>query len=205
MGDSVPVSRLWTEALLPAGGWQVLVRWSRLIALNWGGSVLKLLWLLLGCLVLRLLLLRGSVLLRTRRLVLSLWSAVLLARLLLAVALWTLESWVLWSSGSFSVQFGMQIVSFLHLLCQWGWRGQMISHWLETTGIRFVLDAVQFTIWTGVGVTSGDDLFSQFGSNFAVVALFLVLDSVTGGIVEPIASITVVHVFISQNRDRGGA
>lgn len=166
---------------------------------------MELLRLLLGCLVLRLLLLGGSVLLRTRRLVLSLWSAVLLARLLLAVALWTLESWVLWSSGSFGVKFSMQIISFLHLLCQWGWRGQMISHWLETTGIRFVLDAVQFTIRTGVGVTSGDDLFSQFGSNFAVVALFLVLDSVTGGIVEPIASITVVHVFISQNRDRGGA
>lgn len=81
----------------------------------------------------------------------------------------------------------------------------MIPHRLETTGIGLILDAVQFTIRAGVGISSGNDLFSQFRSNLAVVALFLVLDSVTGGVVEPIASIAVVYVFISQNRDRGGA
>lgn len=174
---------------------------------------MELLWLLLGslilrlllrCLILGLLLLRGSVL-RARRLVLSLWCAILLAWLLLVVGLRTLECWVLWSGGSFGVKFGMQVVGFLQLLWQWWWRGQMIPHRLETTGIGLILDAVQFTIRAGVGISSGNDLFSQFRSNLAVVALFLVLDSVTGGVVEPIASIAVVHVFISQNRDRGGA
>lgn len=81
----------------------------------------------------------------------------------------------------------------------------MISHRLETTGIGLVLDTVQLSIGAGVGVSTGNDLFSQFGSDLAIVALFLVLDSVTGGVVKPIASIAVVHVFVSQNRDRGGA
>lgn len=151
-----------------------------------------------------LLLLRGSVLL-ARRLVLSLRSSVLLARLLLAVSLWALECWVLWSSGSFGVQFGVQIVGFLQLLWQWWWSGQMISHRLETSGIGLVLHAVQLTIRPGVGVSSGNDLFSQLRSDFAIVSLFLVLDSITGGVIEPIAAITVVHVFISQDRDWGGA
>lgn len=174
---------------------------------------MELLWLLLGslilrlllrCLILGLLLLRGSVL-RARCLVLRLWGTILLVWLLLVVGLRTLECWVLWSGGSFGVKFGVQVVGFLQLLWQWWWRGQMIPHRLETTGIGLILDAVQFTIRTGVGISSGNDLFSQFRSNLAVVALFLVLDSVTGGVVEPIASIAVVHVFISQNRDRGGA
>lgn len=81
----------------------------------------------------------------------------------------------------------------------------MVSHWLETSGIGLVLDTVQFTIRPGVGVSSANDLFSQFGSDLAIVALFLVLNSVTGGVVKPIASIAVVHVFIAQNRYRGGA
>lgn len=200
----VPVSRLGVEALLSVGRWQVLVRWSGLIALDWSGSVLE---LLLRCLVLwlrlRLRLLRGSILL-TRGLVLRLWSSVLLGWLLLVICLWTLEGRVLWPGGSFSKQFGVQIVSFLQLLWQWWWSGQMISDRLETTGISLVLNAVQFSIWGGVGVSSGNDLFSQLGSNFAIVALFLVLDAITGGVVKPIASITVVHVFVSQNRDGGG-
>lgn len=164
---------------------------------------MELLRLLLRCLVLRLLL--GGSVLRARRLVLSLWRSILLARLLLVVGLWALESWVLWSSCCFGVELSVQIVGILQLLWQWWWRGQMISHRLETTGIGLVLDAVQFSVRTCVGVTSGNDLFSQFGSDLAIVALFLVLDSVTGGVVKPIASIAVVHVFISQNRDRGGA
>lgn len=80
----------------------------------------------------------------------------------------------------------------------------MISDWLETTSISLVLNAVQFAIWSGIGISSGNDLFSQLGSNFTIVALFLVLDAITGGVIEAIASITVVHVFISQNRDGGG-
>lgn len=80
----------------------------------------------------------------------------------------------------------------------------MITDWLETTSISLVLNAVQFTVWCGVRISSGNDLFSQLGSNFAIVALFLVLNAITGGIVEAIAAITVVHVFISQNRDGGG-
>lgn len=101
---SVPVSGLWVKALLPASGWQVLVGWRRLIALNCGGAILELL-LQLRCLVLWLLL-RCSILL-TGRLVLSLWSTVLLAWLRLVVGLWALVSGVLGASGSFGEQFGM--------------------------------------------------------------------------------------------------
>lgn len=57
---------------------------------------------LLRCLILGLLLLRGSVLL-ARLLVLSLWGSVLLAWLLLVIGLWALESWILWAGGSFGV------------------------------------------------------------------------------------------------------
>lgn len=202
-GGLVPVSRLGVEALLSVGRWQVLVRWSGLIALDWSGSVLE---LLLRCLVLwlrLLLLLRGSILL-ARGLVLRLWSSVLLGWLLLVICLWTLEGRVLWPGGSFSKQFGVQIVSFLQLLWQWWWSGQMISDRLETTTICLVLNAVQFTIRSGVGVSSGNDLFSQLGSDFAIVALFLVLDAITGGVIEAITSITIIHVFVSQNRDGGG-
>lgn len=82
---------------------------------------MELLWLLLGslilrlllrCLILGLLLLRGSVL-RARCLVLRVWCAILLAWLLLVVGLRALECWVLWSGGSFGVKFGVQVVGFL--------------------------------------------------------------------------------------------
>lgn len=80
----------------------------------------------------------------------------------------------------------------------------MISHGLETAGIGLVLDAVQFTIRSGIGIATGYDLFSLFGCNLAIVSLFLVLDSITGGVIESIASIAVVHVLVSQDGDGGG-
>lgn len=72
---------------------------------------MELLRLLRRCLVLRLLL--GGSILRARRLVLGLWCSILLARLLLVVGLWTLVSWILWSSGSFGVELSVQVVGIL--------------------------------------------------------------------------------------------
>lgn len=81
----------------------------------------------------------------------------------------------------------------------------MISDRLETTGIGLVLDAVQLAVRAGVRISSGYDLLSLLGCDLAIVALLLVLDSVTGGVIKPIASIAVVHVLVPQDRDGGGA
>lgn len=170
--------------------------------------------LLLRSLVLRLLLLLGSSVLLLRSLVrglllwgaiLLLWGTVLLSRLLLAVSLWFLVGRVLWSGSSFSVQFGVQVVSFLEFPRQWGWRRQMISHRLETSSVGLVLDAVELAVGTRVRVSTGNDLLAQLRANLAVVALFLVLDAVAGCVVKAVTSVSVVHVLVAQNRNRRGA
>lgn len=160
-------------------------------------SVLEL-WLLL-------LLFRGSVLLLrglVRRLLLR--SSVLLARLLAVISLRSLEGRVLWSGSCFGKQFGVQVGGFLQFLWQRWWSGQMISHRLETSGVGLVLDAVQLAIGTGVRVSTGNDLLTQLGSNFAVVSVFLVLDAVAGCVVKVVTSVAVVYVLVAENRDRSG-
>lgn len=201
---SIPVSRAGVEALLSVGWRQVLVRRGRWVALDRAGSVLELRLLLLRSLILGLLL--GSSVLLLRSLVRGLLGGtVLLAGLLLTVAaLGFLVCWVLWSGGSFGVQFGVQIVGFLQFPRQRWRRWQMIAHRLETAGVGLVLDAVQLAVGTRVRVSTGNDLLAQLRADLAVVALLLVLDAVASCVVKVVTSVTVVYVLVAQNRDRGG-
>lgn len=182
---------------------------GRWVALDRAGSVLELrLWLLLllllRSLILRLLL-RSSVLLLRRLVRRLLRGTVLLAGLLLAVSsLGFLVGWVLWSGGGFSEQFSVQVVGFLQFPWQWWRRGQMISHRLETSGVGLVLDAVQLAVGTRVRVSTGNDLLAQLRANLTVVTLFLVLDAIAGCVVKVVTSVSVVHIFVAQNRNWGG-
>lgn len=80
----------------------------------------------------------------------------------------------------------------------------MIANRLETSGIGLVLDAVQLAVGTRVRVSTGNDLLAQLRANLTVVALFLVLDTVAGCVVKVVTSVTVVYVFVAQDRNRGG-
>uniref|UniRef100_A0A182QMG7 Uncharacterized protein n=1 Tax=Anopheles farauti TaxID=69004 RepID=A0A182QMG7_9DIPT len=92
------------------------------------------------------------------------------------------------------------------------WRSwQMISDGLESVGIGLVLNTVELTVGSGVGVATRNDLFRLLRSQVAEESFLLVLDTITGGVtasstfrlylLEAIAAVTVVDVFVAQDRD----
>lgn len=80
----------------------------------------------------------------------------------------------------------------------------MVTDGLETVGIGLILYAVLLTVRGSVGVATGDYLFRLFRSQIAKESFFLVLDTVTSGIVESVAAIAVVDVLVAQNGDGSG-
>lgn len=124
--------------------------------------LLVVLWLL-RLLILRLLglllLILGLLLLGLRIVRTLLWSTLLGSTVLAARRLRFLVCGVLWSSGGFSVESGMQVVRFLQCWWQWWWSWKMITDRLESVSIGLVLNAVELTVGCGVGVTARDNLF----------------------------------------------